>query len=164
MWETWSNTESEAMLLQWGALPPPPPPPPHPSVEDLLVRGWGVFSLQGHIPLNRLPSFSFLLHPLSPLFLCSTSCFPHVQLSPSHQPLFYFDSLIYSHFLPNNSAFHFSHSYLFSPPFYPCCSSSSPRDLAPFQSCIIRPKHKPAQAHIWKEFGHGSFLPRRLNI
>lgn len=158
-----------------GALPPPPPS--HPSVEDLLVRGWGDFSLQGHISLNRLPSFSspssilsLALLFLSLFFFCSPprSLFPllltpHVQLSPSLQSLFNFRHLfllsppLQGHFLP-----FFALLSIF--PSLPFLSSSSPSDPAPFQTCIIRPKHKPAQAHIWKEFGDGSFLPRRLNI
>ena len=155
--ETWSSVKWSYAVEGCRALPPPPS---HPSVEDLLVRGRGVFSLQGHIPLNRLPSFSSPSSILSLAllsFFVPTSSAPHAQLSPSLEPLFDFrHSLLPS---PQRRHFPLSHSYLFFP-----FSSSSPRDPAPLQPCIIRPKHKPAQAHIWKEFGHGSFLPGRLNI
>lgn len=136
------------------------PPPPHPSVEDLLVRGWGVFSLLGHIPLNRLPSFSSpssilslsLLTLFVPLMVPSSSSAPHAQLSSfsllsaSTKVLFFCFTLL---------------SISLSLPFRSSSSCSAP---APLQPCIIRPKHKAEQAHIWKEFGHGSFLPGRLNI
>lgn len=109
-----------------------------------------------HPPLAMLPFFVPLLVPSPHVFhsSCSTFYFPQQPLfnlchlfllSPQQWPLFAFTLLSIFPSVPFRSS---------SPPSYP----------ASLQPCIIRPKHKPAQAHIWKEFGHGSFLPRRLNI
>lgn len=43
----------------------------------------------------------------------------------------------------------------------PCLSSPSP---VPMQARVISSKHRGPLVHIWKRFGHGSFLPARLNI
>lgn len=113
---------SETMRLHWGALSPPPS---HPSVEDLLVRGWGGFSLQGHIPLYCLPNVSSPSSIL--LLLCTLSLFPsclplpksstpHVQHFTSVSSLFS-AYVMYSYFLLNNGRSSLSHSYLFAPLF-----------------------------------------------
>lgn len=154
------------MLMHLGALPPPLVS--QLGAKDLLVRGWGVFSLQGHIPLNCLPNFSSLHHFSCSAFFLSfpfDSLVPLLlllvfDLLPSLRPLFNLHRLFP---LSPQQNFSLSHPYQFYS-LFPFHSSSSLSDPPPLQPCIIRPKHKPAQAHIWKEFGHGSFLPRRLNI
>lgn len=133
----------------------PCPPPSCPSIEALSDRGRGVFSLRGHIPLNRLPSFSPLFSFLLIRILRSILGFfsPSSSLNlPTINPF------IYSYICPQTFLLLLPllSAYL---PFH--SSSIGP---SPLQPCIIRPKHKPVQAHIWKEFRHGSFLPRRLNI
>lgn len=107
------------------------------------------------------PSFfllSFLSFPFD--FLVPLLLLLVFDLLPSLRPLFNLHRLFP---LSPQQNFSLSHPYLFYP-LFPFHSSSSLSDPPPLQPCIIRPKHKPAQAHIWKKFGHGSFLPRRLNI
>lgn len=94
---------------------PPPPLSFHPSVEDLLVRGWGVFSLQGHIPLNRLPSlkpprplFPPNLVSFSRFFSFSLSCWTFSFTLTFYQPLSFVPLLA-------TKAFH-SHAAICSPP------------------------------------------------
>lgn len=143
-----------------------------PQCRRSVSQGQGSFQSPGAHPSE--PPAKLLLSLLHP-FSCSlslsflfpsrfplpTSSAPRVQLSPSFQPLFNFHRF----FLTSSSTTAlFSFKLLSIFPSLPFRSSSSPSDPAPLQPCIIRPKHKPAQAHIWKEFGHGSFLPRRLNI
>lgn len=133
MIETWRHG---AMLgeLQLCCYTEEPPPPSHPSVENLLVRGWGVFSLQGHIPLNRLPSFSSLSSILS-LLLYSPSLFPswfprpssstpHIWLSPALQPPFNFCHRLLLSVLQQRQILP-SRSYRFSP-LYPSASLPLP--------------------------------------
>lgn len=158
-----SSSDNKRDLKQCWCIKEVSPPPSHPSVKDLLVRGWGVFSLLGHIPLNRLPSFSSPSSILSLSLSLLTLFVPHMVPSSSSAP----DTQLPSFFLlsPLTTALFFPCFTLLSISLsLPFRSSSSCSAPAPLQACIIRPKHKAAQAHIWKEFRHGSFLPGRLNI
>lgn len=97
------------MLMHLGALPPPLVS--QLGAKDLLVRGWGVFSLQGHIPLNCLPNFSSLHHfSCSAFFLSPLSSSSHFFYS-SYSTFFprsglFLTYTVFSHFLLNRT-FHF---------------------------------------------------------
>lgn len=112
-------------------------------------------NLHSPIPLICLPSFSF--PPSSVL----------VPFSFFVELLYFFIILvIYMTFtfltfviISNGSEICFLVSFGFST-HYPSFSLASKT----LQLHINRPKQKPVLGHIWKEFGHGSFLPRRLNI
>lgn len=153
------------MLLHWGASSSLSP-----QCRRSVSQGLGSFQSPGAHP-SKPPAklLLSLLHPLSLtlLFLCSPlgALFPLSQLIAFnfllHLSLFFFSQLLC---FPQQHTLFAAKTLLVICSSLPFPFSSSPGETAPSQPHIIRPEHKPAQAHIWKEFGHGSFLPRRLNI
>lgn len=140
-----------------------------PQCRRSVSQGLGSFQSPGAHPSEPPAKLLLsLLHPLSS-FVPLVPLVPLFRLLAFISPLrfsLFSTSTIYSWFClkKRRFSFFFALSLLSVSPSLPFRSSSSPSDPAPLQPCIIRPKHKPVQAHIWKEFGHGSFLPRRLNI